>query len=586
MVMVAAVMFCGATVEAQTTDSRALINRPTLTAGILNLTGSNATVLYTSMSGTNANVYKSTIPDFFDLAGYGPTDAVTFAGITTGTIAATTGTISALTVQSLTLNGSGYATLVSSVAGTPGQVLVSGTSGGVTFSLPQSISTTASPTFGGLISTTIDNSGAALLGSATVTNGLTVLGDLNVGGNTTLTGLTMMSSLTATGLAPDGDPVRVTMMRSQTLTAVLNSVGKFYFAGSESGPYMTYGSGATISLSGSLSMSGPFQNITTTGTLRSATLLNSGAMTVTGNLSLPSLTDNRVLGLSGGAIVATAVTPTTLAFLDATSSVQTQLDAKQALLGSSSTLTVGGLISTTHINTGLGTFGSLSVTGSSTLIGNIASTGYLGLGGPVSNTAVLRAAITNSSHKGVSIVAATGQTSDVIDVLNSSGTQLFRVSGAGRLVPLSLSIRTDAPELTNRYMTVGSTGTELFGVYTTSPHALVTGDAAVSGAITVTSGLNSRGYTAIGDASEVASSLTLTSGSQRHTLIMTTAATLTLSTASTMQDREICIINQSGATGTLAGGLTTTVPTGCTITVISGTATGTWSWFTKQRTGF
>lgn len=67
------------------------------------------------------------------------------------------------------------------------------------------------------------------------------------------------------------------------------------------------------------------------------TVTNFDSLQFNGNsllTSVGSLTANRVLNSDGtGAIASSSVTSTTLAFLDATSSIQTQLNAKQASLG-------------------------------------------------------------------------------------------------------------------------------------------------------------------------------------------------------------------------------------------------------------
>lgn len=91
-------------------------------------------------------------------------------------------------------------------------------------------------------------------------------------------------------------------------------------------------------------------SITTVGTITSGVWTGTAiAVAQGGTASTTALTNNKVMISSGGAIVESATNTTRLGYLDATSSVQTQLDGKQALdatltaLGQQ-TITAGSLI--------------------------------------------------------------------------------------------------------------------------------------------------------------------------------------------------------------------------------------------------
>lgn len=111
--LIAASLLAGTATAADLTDTRALSGKNTLTVGNVVLTGTDATLLYTmAITGTTGYVKKVTFPNFLDFAGMGPTDSVTFGGITT-----TTGSISGtLSVGSLTVGGSPLSTIATDTA--------------------------------------------------------------------------------------------------------------------------------------------------------------------------------------------------------------------------------------------------------------------------------------------------------------------------------------------------------------------------------------------------------------------------------------------------------------------------------------
>ena len=103
-------------------------------------------------------------------------------------------------------------------------------------------------------------------------------------------------------------------------------------------------------------------NRTFTGGATNLALLNA-TNRFTGPLQLPSVTAGRVPIIdAGGNLTNSAVTPTALGYLDATSSVQTQLDSKPTVA-----LTNLALLNGTNVFTGTNTFNTNTVLGSSNL---------------------------------------------------------------------------------------------------------------------------------------------------------------------------------------------------------------------------
>ncbi len=262
--------------------------------------------------------------------------------------------LTAGTAISLTDNGAGSTIVVTNIGvtsahGTTDQITVSATTGSVTFSLPQDIATTSSPSFSyvkvssnaTLISPIYGvqfntspligiagHNGASISGTdpslVFVVDGTTVL-RLDGNGSSSLSTFNgNVSVLGTTGVTTRGLILKNGSGNTVTITAN-NSFSNYslVFPADDGTPNQYL----TTDGSGNLS----WTNAAGTGTVNSGTANQlayyaSSTNTVSG---LTLITASRALvSDTNGLPVASSVTNTTLAFLDATSSVQTQLNAK------------------------------------------------------------------------------------------------------------------------------------------------------------------------------------------------------------------------------------------------------------------
>lgn len=216
----------------------------------------------------------------------------------------------------LTFNGAiiptGSATFVSSITGTANQIIASASTGAVTLSLPQSINTTATVTFGSVQANVVAPGSLFASGSSGVGGQLT-LNDKNNIGNVTIFG--PASSITSYSLilpTTDGS-------NGQVLTQTNNSTGQL---------------GWTTPTTGTVtSVSGTANQITSTGGATPVLALASpltapGAITATGNVSAGT---NQLIGTSA-TLGSTGNNGS--AFLTANSGNNVQLTVPAALAGS------------------------------------------------------------------------------------------------------------------------------------------------------------------------------------------------------------------------------------------------------------
>lgn len=405
-------LICGA-LQATTRGAEPvpLIDKPLLPNDQIVLTGSHSTYLY-AITGSDGFVWRMTLTQVFNSA---QNLNVTVSGISAN--AASIVTLSGTTVSASNINvlggGTGFGFINNgalnasgTLFGTANQISISGTNA-LQLSLPQDIGTNSAVQFGSLtlsggpltvtgpgrVTSTLIVGGSITLsnGLFTVTGGGRFTGTLSVAGTTTLgnvfaAGTVTAATLAATGLTVDSvlwaDPSKniyspALIQRSyddQLLIdelvfsgsgGVLTKMSRDGFTIYQYGDYeepvvLTYFEGGGLGIDAK----------------RAATLET-------------TLTDGRVLISSGTMrILSSDVTTTKLGFLDATSSVQTQLDGKQATILAGAGISIAGAVVTnTGVLTLTTTGGFLHVSGTT---GNITlshdPTAALTLGGLVSST--------------------------------------------------------------------------------------------------------------------------------------------------------------------------------------------------------
>lgn len=312
-------------VEAQTTlTGTGLIYKSTITTTEY---GAQTTTApwYMLMDRQNVGQRKVTTTNLLDLAGLGPTDSVTFGGITVGTASITTATIGDLFSTSIT-------------AGT------------------------------GLFSS-ITGSGLTLTGDGNVSGNFVLGGTLDVGGAVTLSGgLTVTGGIVGTSLNANTATVLTATSTTQYVTGrvVLSAVGG-------QAVYASAGNGITLSAAGGITVSG----LPATAALYSPRVTVSNRLLVTGTASIDGATtfgglmtlNNDLTSTGVGTFVGLNVTSLTLNGTGIGSLVTSLTQPAGASIFSGTT----GLVTFTSTPTLFG----LTNTGNTTLSGNVTISGAI-----------------------------------------------------------------------------------------------------------------------------------------------------------------------------------------------------------------
>jgi fibronectin-binding autotransporter adhesin len=320
-----------------------------------------------------------------------PAPGVTSIGSTTGVIGLGTG----LSLAGNTLSNTG----VTSLSGTPNQVIVSASTGNIVVSLPQDLAVGSSPIFIGL----------GLSGNLNVGGTSTIGGDQSVGGNSAISG----SSTITNGLTVSG-----TTSLAGNLDIGGNSAfnGNVSLAGSKT---FTTGSG-TISLGGPLTVSSNSNllgslNVASTTTL-SSTLAVSGNTTLSGTLNVIGANTFTGLGTFDGGIT-----------------IANNGNFSQAGTGSFSTGTgptsIGGTLGVnglTTLNGAVSVANSFSVSNGTGLVGNFS--GRVSGGNAVANNEFVT--LGQVSSLGAGNYIANGTTPQTAD---------FNVTGSGTVSNITVT---------------------------------------------------------------------------------------------------------------------------------------------------
>lgn len=430
---------------------------------------------------------------------------------------------------------------VTSLTGPSDHFLLSAVSGNITISLPQSISTTASPTFAGL----------TLNGSLSLTGNASILGSIT-GSSLSLTGGIIADSLTLTnGLT--SSTASVTTGTIGTATSTTQVVLGSLFLNNKNGPSI-FSNGTAITLS---AVAG---NVSITGSNAAG-----------GNLLSNRVTASNWLRATGTATIDGASTFGGLMTVNAD-------------VTSTGNGTFGGLISTTHINSGLGLFGNLqssngivggtlNLTGVSTLGGamqlnnNLSVTGTANifgattLSGPVtmSNTLIVYGGSTLATLTvNGGALTLTGSTAE-LKMRNSSNSKIDWGTAGTKYGKLDATVNAAYLQLLQGSgIAFGASSSPTVGVLSSSSGVARLTDATASG-------FGRWEQSSVLPVSSVTNSvLSSTNGA----LTFSGAITTTLASAATVgAGRLVFVANVGASTGTLTGTGGQTIGGATTLTV-------------------
>jgi len=319
------------------------------------------------------------------------------AGGGTLTVSGGTGITTSVTGSTYTITNSG---VTSAVAGTG--VSVSGATGAVTFSIGQSVATTATPTFAGLNAATVGNIGANVVGTGTY---LTSLNASNLSSGTVpsaqisgaYTGITQVGTLTAGSIGAGFTAIPNSALANSSITV----------------------NGTAISLGGSATITAA------AGTLTGSTLaagVTASSLTSVGTLVSLAVTGNVTTGNVSG----TTVSGTTASFTNLGGTLQTAAQPNVTSVGTLVNLTVTNPISGSV--TGSAATATTAGTVTTAAQPNITSVGTL-TGLTVSST------ITGSVSGSAATVTAASQPSiTTLAGVTSLGTAAVTTTAAGNFV--------------------------------------------------------------------------------------------------------------------------------------------------------
>ncbi len=531
-------------------------------AGITNANLANSSVTVTAGTGLSGGGVVS-LGGSVSLQNAGVTSATAGSGIqinaATGDITITNnGVTSAVAGSGIGINAStGAVTFtnngVTSLTGTTNQVNVSGSTGGVTLSLPQDIHTGASPTFAGMTLASFVTDGGLLYanGSGSFAQSSTLFAGVNglgVGSNAIGNGKLVINQQNASGdifSASSSGTTRLTLSNNGNL----NLTGGAYQSNGISG--ITQGSASCVTTTNGI--------VTGFGTCQLGSEqweINNGAI-YTGNMSLDLLLGGSSTGSAKFAVTnISGGTPT--ASISANSGNNAAYLAGNGVLGTTNaqTLTVGSA-STGNVVIDAGS-GSIILSDATTVNGGVnlsLGNGYSINGTSVLNASTLGSGVTASSLTSVGALASgsiangfgTILTANTIQGSNitASGTTGFTGSGAGAGMTFSGSGNHDV---------TASLGTLRFGAATltgaiTGNSQSITGLNNFSAAGTITLGGLTTGIVKSNGSGVLSSSAVgLNTGDVTGTLAVGNGGT---GTASTPTNGQLLIGNGTGYT--LAG---------------------------------